>query len=92
VSAVLDAFLLLLLVTVVAGLWRVLRGPTDADRLLAPQLFGTTGVAALLVAADRLAAPALRDVALLLALLAVVTSAAFAVRLWGAGAREEERR
>jgi len=92
VSAVLDAFLLLLVLTVVAGLWRVVRGPTDADRLLAPQLFGTTGVAALLVAADRLEAPGLRDVALLLALLAVVTSAAFAVRLWGARAPGQEER
>jgi multicomponent Na+:H+ antiporter subunit F len=92
VTHVLDAFLLLLVLTVVAGLWRVVRGPTDADRLLAPQLFGTTGVAALLVAAVRLEAPALRDVALLLALLAVVTSAAFAVRLWGRTTGEEERR
>lgn len=83
-TLLLDAFLLLLAATAVAGLVRVVRGPTDADRLLAPQLFGTTGVAALLVAAERLAAPALRDVALLLALLAVVTTAAFALRLWGA--------
>jgi multicomponent Na+:H+ antiporter subunit F len=82
-TGLLDALLALLVLSVLAGLWRLLRGPTDADRLLAPQLFGTAGVAALLVAADRLDAPALRDVALLLALLAVVTATAFVVRLWG---------
>jgi multicomponent Na+:H+ antiporter subunit F len=87
VTAVLDGLLLVLVLSVLAGLARVVRGPTDADRLLAPQLLGTAGVAALLVAADRLESPALRDVALLLALLAVVTATAFAVRLWG-GARE----
>jgi multisubunit Na+/H+ antiporter MnhF subunit len=44
----------------------------------------------LLVAAEALATPSLRDVALLLALLAVVTTAAFTLRAWGAR-REEER-
>jgi multicomponent Na+:H+ antiporter subunit F len=83
VSLVLDALLLVLVLSVLAGLARVTRGPTDGDRLLAPQLFGTAGVAALLVAADRWETPALRDVGLLLALLAVVTATAFAVRLWG---------
>lgn len=87
-SLVLDAFLLLLSLTVVGSLWRAVRGPTDADRLLTPQLFGTAGVAGMLVASERLETPALRDVALLLALLAVVTTAAFAIRLWG---REGER-
>jgi multicomponent Na+:H+ antiporter subunit F len=83
VSAVLGAYALFLALVVVAGLWRVLRGPTDGDRLLAPQLFGTTGVALLLVLADGLGAPSLRDVALVLALLAVLTTAAFALRFWG---------
>ncbi len=35
---------LFLLLTLMAGLWRVLRGPTAADRMLAAQLFGTTAV------------------------------------------------
>ena len=82
-SAVFAALVLFLVVTVVVGLWRVWRGPTPADRMLAPQLFGTTGAAVLLVAAEWLAAPSLRDVALVLALLAVVTTAAFALRLLG---------
>lgn len=82
-SAVLPGLALFLVATVVVGLWRVWRGPTRADRMLAPQLFGTTGVGVLLLAAEWLAAPSLRDVALVLALLAVLTTAAFALRLLG---------
>lgn len=89
-SAVLGGLVLFLVATVVAGLWRVARGPTPGDRMLAPQLFGTTGIAVLLVAAEWLSFPALRDVALILALLAVVTTAAFALRAWGADPGPEE--
>jgi len=89
VSAVLAGLALFLSATVVAGLLRVFLGPTPADRMLAPQLFGTTGVAILLVCADWLAAPSLRDVALVLALLAVLTTAAFALRFLP---RREDRR
>ena len=51
-------------------------GPAQVDRLLAVQLFGTTGTALLLVLAQWQQQPALRDVALLLGLLAAVASAA----------------
>ncbi len=88
-SAALAGLALFLSATVVAGLLRVFLGPTPADRMLAPQLFGTTGVAILLVCADWLAAPSLRDVALVLALLAVLTTAAFALRFLP---RREDRR
>lgn len=74
---------LFLLLTLVAGLWRVLQGPTAADRMLAAQLFGTTAVACLLLLAEALDRPALRDVALVFALLAVVTAVAFVQRVWG---------
>jgi multicomponent Na+:H+ antiporter subunit F len=73
-------FALFLLANVLAGLLRILRGPTPADRMLAAQLFGTTGVAALLVMAEGMAAPPLRDGALVLALLAAVASVAFTGR------------
>jgi multicomponent Na+:H+ antiporter subunit F len=89
VSAVLAGLTLFLAATVVAGLWRVFLGPSEADRMLAPQLFGTTGVAILLVCAEWLAAPSLRDVALVLALLAVLSTAAFALRFLD---RREDRR
>ena len=73
---------LFLLLTLVAGLWRVLRGPTLADRMLAGQLFGTTAVACLLLLAQALELPSLRDVALVFALLAAVTAIAFVRRVW----------
>ena len=66
----------LLLLTIMIGLGRVVLGPARVDRLLAIQLFGTTGTALLLVLAQSQEQPALRDVALLLGLLAAVASAA----------------
>lgn len=75
---------LLLLLTLTAGLWRVWRGPTPADRMLAAQLFGTTAVASLLLLAQSTGTPALRDVALVFALLAAVTVVAFVRRAWRA--------
>ena len=71
-----------LLLTVLAGLVRVLLGPTPADRMLAAQLFGTTGVAVLLLLAEVLSAPSLRDVALVLALLSVLAVITFVLRAW----------
>jgi multicomponent Na+:H+ antiporter subunit F len=66
-----------LLLTLLGGLARILRGPTRGDRMLAAQLFGTTGVAILLVLAEALQTPALRDVALAFVLLALVNTAVF---------------
>jgi multicomponent Na+:H+ antiporter subunit F len=66
-----------LLLTLLGGLVRILRGPTQGDRMLAAQLFGTTGVAILLLLAQALDRPALRDVALAFVLLAVVNAAMF---------------
>jgi len=73
---------LFLLLNLGAGMWRVLRGPTAADRMLAAQLFGTTAVAMLLLLAQASDNAALRDVALLFALLAAVTAVAFVRRAW----------
>ena len=69
-----------LLLNLLAGMARVLRGPTLQDRMLAVQLFGTAGVAVLLILSENLAAPALRDVALVFALLGGVAVVAFARR------------
>ncbi|WP_405235026.1 monovalent cation/H+ antiporter complex subunit F [Lentisalinibacter orientalis] len=71
-----------LLLNLAAGLWRVMRGPTAADRMLAAQLFGTTAVATLLLLAEGTQQPALRDVALVFALLAAVAAVAFVQRVW----------
>lgn len=69
-----------LLLTLLLGLVRIWQGPRPADRILAAQLFGTTGVAVLLVLATVQEVPSLRDVALVLALLAVLATAAFVTR------------
>ncbi|HEV8078528.1 MAG TPA: monovalent cation/H+ antiporter complex subunit F [Marinobacter sp.] len=72
----LEVLVAVLLLTLVPGLWRVLRGPTLADRLMAIQLFATAGTAVLLMLAELQSRPALLDVALVLALLAAVVTAA----------------
>lgn len=78
----LVAVAVFLLLTILAGLLRVLRGPTPADRMLAAQLFGTTGVAILLLLGRGLGMPALRDVALLFVLLGALATIAFVKRIW----------
>jgi multicomponent Na+:H+ antiporter subunit F len=82
------ALALFLLLNVFLGLFRVLRGPAPADRMLAAQLFGTTGVAILLVLAEGLAEPALRDIALVFALLAAVATVVFVRNVRGRADRE----
>lgn len=57
------------------GLVSILRGPTDADRMMAAQLIGTAGIAVLLLLVTGV--PAAVDVALILALLATFASIAF---------------
>ena len=74
---------LFLLLNLLAGMYRVLRGPTLQDRMLAVQLFGTVGVAILLILSESLEAPALRDVALVFALLGGVAVVAFVRRAYG---------
>jgi multicomponent Na+:H+ antiporter subunit F len=71
-----------LLVNVGVGLVRVARGPTEPDRMLSVQLFGSTGTAVLLLLASSLDAPTLRDAALVFAVLAGVVTAAFVRRGW----------
>ena len=70
-----------LLCTVLLGLWRVIKGPTLLDRLLSVQLFGTTGVALCLILAQALSQSALRDVALVLAVLAAAAPVALVQHL-----------
>lgn len=79
-SYALAGLALLLLLSLVAGIVRVVRGPTPADRMLAAQLFGTTGVAIVVLLAEVLATPVLLDVALVFALLATTAMVAFVRR------------
>ncbi len=77
---VLKAGLLLALLGLLAilliGLWRAWLGPSIQDRFTALLLVGSSGVAMLLLLSVLLQQPALFDVALVLALLAVVISVA----------------
>lgn len=75
-----DALMLLAFVilgSVAAGLWRVMRGPSRSDRLMAVQLLSTGGIAVLLILDAATDGPALLDVALVLALLGAFASVAF---------------
>ena len=65
------------LLMVALGLVRILRGPGDADRMMAAQLIGTGGIATLLLYGAATDVPATQDVALTLALLAIFASVAF---------------
>ena len=76
------AMAVVLLFTIVAGLTRIVRGPTPGDRMLAAQLFGTTGVAVVILLAFALDTPRLLDLALVFAVLAAVVGIAFALRGW----------
>lgn len=71
-----------LFLTVVVGLWRALRGPDPADRLVAAQLFGTTSAAIMLLLAELGGSPGVRYIALVFSSLAVVTVVAFVRLPW----------
>lgn len=79
---------LFLLANLLTGLWRALRGPTAADRLLTAQLFSSTAVAILLLQARLAEEPSLRDVALVFALLGPVTAVAFVRHAWSGVAND----
>jgi multicomponent Na+:H+ antiporter subunit F len=83
----------LILTTVAAGLVRVLRGPREVDRMMAVQLLGTGGIAALLLAASATEVVGVENVALGLALLSSFASIAFVVAspAPGESARADDR-
>ena len=76
-SAFLFAAGVFVLATVALGLTRILRGPGDADRIMAAQLLGTGGVATLLLFGATQVDNAVLDLALTLTLLAAFVSVAF---------------
>ena len=79
------------LAMVALGLLRILRGPADADRIMAPQLLGTGGIAVLLLLAAAENSPAVVDVALSLALLAAFASVAFVLAKGSSAGKADER-
>ncbi|MGC3875078.1 monovalent cation/H+ antiporter complex subunit F [Halomonas sp. GXIMD04776] len=73
----LTGLAVMLLLTLLLGLVRVFQGPSRADRMLAAQLFGTTGVAIILILGLVTEMTGLVDVALVMAVLAPITGVAF---------------
>lgn len=73
---------LILLVNMLIGLARALRGPTAPDRMLSGELMATTAVAALLLLSAATEIDALVDVALVFALLSVLAVVTFVRRTW----------
>jgi multicomponent Na+:H+ antiporter subunit F len=73
------------LLAVAASLVRVLYGPREVDRLMAVQLLGTGGVAALLLVASATEVAGVENVALGLALLSSFASVAFVTAADGSG-------
>lgn len=70
-----------LILNIALGLFRVWRGPTVADRLLTTQLFGTTGMAILLVMSGYLKELTLLNVAITFNVLAILLVISL-VRVW----------
>jgi multicomponent Na+:H+ antiporter subunit F len=80
VSQFLFAAAAVILATVGVGLLRILRGPSNADRMMAALLLGTGGIAALLLQGTASGVPAAVDVALTVALLAAFAGIAFVTK------------
>ncbi len=76
-STFLTASAAFVMAMVALGLLRLLRGPGRADRVMAMQLLGTGGIAALLLGAVASGIRAGVDLALVLALLAAFAAVAF---------------
>jgi multicomponent Na+:H+ antiporter subunit F len=77
VTPVLLGVAVVLSLTLLAGLGRALRGPGAADRLTSALLVGTTGAALLVVLSAATGLAALRDVALVLVVLAALVVVVF---------------
>lgn len=76
-EASLACLAVLLLGSIAVGLYRVSRGPTPTDAMLAALLIGTTGTAIALLLGVILSLPRALDVALTLSVLAAVIGVAF---------------
>lgn len=75
-----------LLINVFIGLFRIIRGPSHIDRMLAAQLLGTMGISVTLLLGESMEVEALFDLALVFAVLAPL-AAAFFVRRFRHGKR-----
>jgi multicomponent Na+:H+ antiporter subunit F len=93
-APVTDTFVvaaLSILVVTALGLFVVLRAELAVERMMAVQLLGTGGTAAVLLLGAASGTPAMTDLALLLMLFAAFSSAAFALGLPGEDGAEAGR-
>jgi multicomponent Na+:H+ antiporter subunit F len=74
------AIAIVLMGSILVGLIRVGIGPSAADRMMAAQLMGTSGIGVTLLMAHFIGIMALVDVALIFSLLAAVAITAFTRR------------
>ncbi|WP_228243330.1 monovalent cation/H+ antiporter complex subunit F [Porphyrobacter sp. GA68] len=86
----LYAAALVILATICVSMWRVLRGPTRADRIMGAQLIGTGGVAVLVLLSLVHRQAGVLDLALLLALLAAFAAVGFVKSQSADGAGDPE--
>ena len=84
ISDIHGVIVVILLLNIVVGLVRVLRGPESADRMLAAEMFATSAVAIIIILAITRSMPALLDVALVFALLSALAVVTFVSRAWSA--------
>jgi multicomponent K+:H+ antiporter subunit F len=78
VQAAADIALVLLALAMLLCLWRLIRGPAIADRILALDTLYINSLAALMVAGVRLADPTYFDAALVIGMLGFVGTVALA--------------
>jgi multicomponent Na+:H+ antiporter subunit F len=76
-----------ILASVAIGLWRVMRGPDPADKLMAAQLLCTGAIAILLLLGVATGQEAALDAAVVLGLLGAFASVAFVLAARPAGER-----
>ncbi|MCG5529062.1 pH regulation protein F [Halorhodospira sp. 9621] len=87
----LPAIILFLLGNLIAGLWRIWRGPSDADRMLSALLFGSTSAAVLILLAEWQGVPALRIAALLVVMLATILTITYVGTTGRGSGRQADR-
>lgn len=80
-----------LLLTIILGLGHLFRQPGRAESLVAALLFGSTGVALVLVLGQGLGMERTLDIALVFALLAAVLGVAFVLRGWPRDDTQEDQ-
>jgi len=85
VDVVVGALLVLMAASLLVATWRVVRGPTDADRVLAVDLGFVVVVVSVVLLAVRLRQPALLDLVLVATLVGFLSTVVLARLVAGRG-------